>query len=74
LLYPHLFLVDHYESVEDDTQRQSGNRVEVYRVFAYFNEIALAQPLLDFLPVFYHVFLGNRDHRRVPKLLNRPQI
>ena len=70
LFYAHLFLVYHYERVEYDTEREGGYRVEVYRVLAYFDEVAFAGSLLNLLAVFHHVFLGNRYYWSVTKLFH----
>lgn len=69
---PHLFLIDHYKSVEHNAQREARYRVEVDCVLFDFDVVPLPVLLVDLLCVFAEILLANWNHRRVSELFDRP--
>jgi hypothetical protein len=69
---PHLFLIDHYKSVEHNAQRKARYRVEVDCVLFDFDVVPLPVLLVDLLRVFAEVLLANWNYRRVSELFDRP--
>lgn len=73
-LNPHLLLVGHEERIEEHSECETGNRVEVDRVLAYFDVVALTVLLFNVLLVFEEFFLTDGDDGRVAELLYGSQV
>ena len=70
----HLLVVHDEEGVEDETEGDAGNSVEVNCVLLDLDIITFAISFFDFLLVVKHIFFADRYYGRVPEIVHWSQV